>query len=206
MGSNFTVAVCVPSLGQWQAQMGACLAGLYAHLARHPVPGYLETRSMLLVTSFSNLPHARQTLLEMAITRGASHALFIDSDMTFPLDVVHSLACHRRAVVAANCSVKSLPPTSTALTRGPAGLVPLAPPLNASGLIEVESAGTAVMLIDLAIVQQLEKPWFQFTYADGRFGGEDAYFCQKVRAAGHPIYVDPAPAIGHVGEFVYKLD
>ena len=45
------------------------------------------------------------------------------------------------------------------------------------------------------VLEAMDRPWFDF-----REGGEDYFFCRKVRQMGHKILVDTALLAGHLRE------
>lgn len=212
--AQFRLAICVPSNGLWVADFGLCLVALRTHLAVTPVADYSSTYVWIESGESSILPCLRQHLLETAIVKGATHALFLDSDMTFPSNSVHRLARHRKAIVGCNYACRGqLPIEHTAAVRSDDGT--LVPPAG-TGVQEVEVLATGVMLIDLTILQKMAKPWFLFVYDETtrtpirqgqHWVSEDWYFCLKAREAGYKTYVDNdlSREIGHVGQFKYML-
>ena len=65
------------------------------------------------------------------------------------------------------------------------------------------------MLLDLAILKDVKKPWFQVSWgdqADSDQYGEDWWFCQQVQEAGYSIYIDHDVSweVGHIGDFRYN--
>jgi len=158
------------------------------------------------------LPQSRQELVEIAQTFSATHILFLDSDQTYPPDILNKLLDHRLPIVACNVATKSLPPAPTArsdngtLTGEPVYTFP-----EVTGLEKVYRVGTGVMLISMHVFDSIEKPWFPITWdaSVNKFTGEDWNFCALVQKAGYNIYVDHdlSKEIGHLGtmEFTHKM-
>ena len=199
------IAICLPSLGVWMADFGMSAMSLTAIASTTQFePG--EARSVVVIERRTSvLPRARQELLEDAIAQECTHALFMDSDQSFPGDTLHRLMKWRKPVVACNIAVKTNPSFPTARLRGPTAFgVPLTSE-GKSGLERVWRIGTGIMLVDLSVVRDLPKPWFELTWnhKEAQFMTEDWYFCDKLEHAGVEIYVDHdlSRQIGHIGQF-----
>jgi hypothetical protein len=73
------------------------------------------------------------------------------------------------------------------------------------GEIYEGKVGTGLMLIDLRKLADMPRPWFVYAVADDGESvriGEDLYFCQRVKAAGHRVLVDYTVATGHVASVI----
>jgi hypothetical protein len=142
--------------------------------------------------------------------QNCTHALFIDTDQTFPMDAAHRLIAWKKPVVACNIPLKVMPSFPTARARSGS---PFGTPIfsmgrdNIVGLEKVWRVGAGVMMIDLSILEKIEKPWFEIRYSDkhAQFVGEDWYFVKKVEDAGFDVFIDHqlSRLVGHVGQFQY---
>lgn len=65
------------------------------------------------------------------------------------------------------------------------------------GLVEVEAAGSAGMLVQRHVFEALSDPWFEYDPE-----GEDIAFCNKARQAGFRIFVDLDAHLGHIASAV----
>jgi hypothetical protein len=139
-----------------------------------------------------------------------THALFLDTDQTFPMDTAHRLMRWNKPVVACNIPLKVIPSFPTARARG---ATPFGVPIfsnsksNPQGLEKVWRVGSGIMMIDLSILVGIEKPWFEIRYSDkhSQFVGEDWYFVKKCEDAGVDVFIDHdlSRHVGHVGTFQY---
>jgi len=150
------------------------------------------------------LPLSRQLLVMRARESGATHILFIDSDMEFPQDLMLRLARHDVPIVAANCISRRPPFLMTARTHE--SEVITRP--ESQGLEKVERVGFGVILIDIHVFERVPLPWFEFAWLGSEtacYRGEDYGFCDKARAHGFEIHIDHdvSQQIGHVGTFAY---
>jgi hypothetical protein len=207
--SLFNLAIATPNLGTVATEYALCLAQTCLFMQKHVVPGYKQNGLMVLSKKSSILPKLRHDLVEDAIAAKCTHLLFIDSDQSFPADIVHRLAQHKKQVVGCNIAVKTLPSNPTARNFDPTHSGGHAVYSNGkSGLERVWRVGCGVLLLDLSIFAKLPKPWFDTSWNAelNDFTGEDWYFCELLDKAGIPIYVDHAASklIGHVGQFVFE--
>lgn len=147
----------------------------------------------------------RNATLDAAIQYGATHVLWLDTDMTFPEDTAIRLAQHDQSVVACNCLMRDPRRIWTAKRDGKR----IETTIRSTGLEAVDSVGMAVMLMATSVVATLPKPWFRHGWnpATRSDVGEDITFCQALRDAGHTIYIDHdlSKEIGHIGQYTYGL-
>ena len=78
------------------------LAELYAFTREHGPWASV----MVGYTAATYVHVGREHVLDAAIRVGATHLLWLDTDMTFPRDVAIRLAMHNRPVVACNCVMR----------------------------------------------------------------------------------------------------
>lgn len=69
-------------------------------------------------------------------------------------------------------------------------------PARKEDLIPIDGCGAGCLLVHRRVIEKLEKPYFK--YIEGSTGGEDFYFCRKIRDAGFPIYLDVGVICGHM--------
>lgn len=114
---------------------------------------------------------------------------FIDDDHAFGPDILSRLLAHRKDVVVPACLARSKPFLPVVWKDGervdfqdyPQG-----------GLIEVDSAGTAGMLIRRQMFGSMEPPFFR--HGDR---SEDIIFSERLAEIGIQIYCDLDSRIGH---------
>lgn len=74
----------------------------------------------------------------------------------------------------------------------------------ATGVFEIEAAGSAGMLIRRDVLDQMADPWFYSTPdSDGRgtIMNEDITFCRRARSMGFRIFATSDVTLGHLGIF-----
>lgn len=205
------VVIGVPSGQTWNAKFGVCLVNLVSYFANNRVPGYDAQALQVVNTRSSILSMNRMNIVKQAQALQADYILFLDTDHTFPKELLHRLLSHREQVVAANCVTKSIPasPTARRKSEDPRGEVVYSDP-HMDGLEQVWRVGTGVMLVDADIFQQLGHGCWEMQYRPEAetYQGEDWSFCAACEQAGIPIYVDHGTSqrIGHEGMMEYTHD
>lgn len=192
------VYIAIPSCRDWKPQFGASICGLVRKMTIDNIDF-----EMNVMIGTSVLPKARQMAMEHAIQLGFTHILFLDDDMLFNTDLFNKLSEPDLAVVAANYSNKN-----------PEGTLPQSHRLDGSsfsskgkeGMEEAGWVGFGAILIDLSIMSNVPKPWFEMRWITDRnsFIGEDYFFCAQVRNHGHKIYLNHDVKCGHIGDFAYR--
>ena len=186
------LAIAVPALDIGPTAFAFALARLYA-----------EARASLAMVTLAAgagfVHHARENLLHEVIELwGATHVLWLDTDMTFPSDTALRLLQHDVDVVAANYDTRRAPQRPTARRAGQCVYSHAA-----TGLEPVDHVGMGVFLMKASVVVGLPRPRFWYSTPTET---EDVYFCRLLRAAGHTIYIDHdlSKEVGHVGQHVYR--
>jgi hypothetical protein len=200
------IAVCTPARDMVHANYTFCLTNMVAFHTINTMDAVA-----LKINQGTLIQNQRADLCLEAMGEGCSHVLFIDSDMTFPQDMVQRLLAHDKDIVATNCARRRMPTGPTAQRTLPDGsreLIYTMP--ESTGLEEVESIGMGVMLIKRKVFESLTEPWFETPWRTDKRGyiGEDVFFCRKAAAAGFKIYIDHdvSKEIGHIGTFEFKHD
>ncbi len=146
----------------------------------------------------------REWFLEQAIKLGATHVLWLDTDMSVPQTAAILLAGHNLPLVGCNYVVRTGTGLFTA-QRADGSRVATAP--ASTGLEAVDALGFGCVLMRTDIVEGLARPWFRHGLnARGGDVGEDIYFCQTLRAAGRALYIDHdlSKEIGHIGLHTFR--
>jgi hypothetical protein len=142
------------------------------------------------------IANLRNMAVNVARQMGASHLLFLDSDMRFPDDTVDRLLAADQDIVAANCVMRTMSELWVARANGEN-----VSSVGRTGLQRVDSVGCGVMLIKLSVFDTLPRPWFSTPFTGQEHLGEDVYFCQQARAEGFHVWIDHdlSQAVRHTG-------
>lgn len=161
---------------------------------------------------------SRTELLQSALSSGATHVLWLDSDMRFPKDAFVRLLQRNVPIVGINYSKRRMPPEFVALKKIPWDGGPgevLETPDDATGLVEVDALGFGCVLMETATLVNLPDPqydpWFWFDKTpEGRTIGEDVYFCKFMLQdmLNQRIFVDQDLSLqcAHIGQFEFRCD
>lgn len=193
------VAVGVPTTGLLPRRFVSSLVALCLYSLR-PNPVVQVRGLQIHFSEGSILPQLRNDIALKALSAGASHLLFIDSDQSFPENTLHRLAQWKKPVVACNIATKRFPSTPTAVGEGGKSIYTYP---GQSGLRRVWRVGTGIMLIDTEVLRKVPQPWFSTVYLEpeGKYLGEDWFFCQRLEQHGIPVFVDQGLSweVGHIG-------
>lgn len=180
---------------------------LMAYLGTVP---QIEQVSSLVVGTY--IHNARNELASVAVKLDVTHILWLDTDMRFPKEAGIALIVRQKPIVGINYPTRTVPhvPIATKVTNidqkseRPEKLFTFK---DSTGLEEVEAIGFGLVLMETRLLGDLEYPWFALPWNKEikQMIGEDVYFCEKLREAGHKIYVDHdlSKACAHIGQVQY---
>jgi len=212
---HLKIAVGVPSPGHWVTDFGVSFCNLIVYFQQHRV---LEYKSQVLQTvsvKGSILPKQRREIVKSAMDFGADYLLWIDSDHTFPRNMLHRLMSHQKDVVAVNCVTKRVPSTPTARYRpdNPEDLTTSRPVFSDPNKPELEKVwrvGCGVMLVNMRVYKATGPEIFHMFYRPevDNYQGEDWSMCEAIEKHGFDIWVDHplSNQVGHVGLYEYTHD
>jgi hypothetical protein len=164
----------------------------------------------------SLIADARNKLVSRFLASDASDLVFIDADLSWSPEDLLRLVSFDAPLVAGVYQRKSRAKIDFAVKFGPAiGM-------DAQRLMEVERVGTGFMRLRRDCLQrmvaahaslQLKNPLvkddtnfyalFDTTIVDGQFIGEDFTFCDRWRAIGGKVLIDPTINMSHHGAAAY---
>lgn len=159
------------------------------------------------VTSYSSsiLPMGRQLLAKDAMERGATHLLWIDSDMTFPPDTLLRWAALDLPLVGIN-ALSRRPPYRCTAKRGPDESLDTTP--DSTGLEKAWRMGFGMVWMAVEILERMPLPWFAFEWVPDSyiFRGEDYSFFDKARTLGYEAMVDHnlSKEVRHMGSMGFS--
>ena len=207
------VLIAVPSGSHWLADFASNLIMAIVHFINTPLFGRKDHICQVANIKGSLLPNSRLEALNMAKKVKATHLLYLDTDHTFPPDLIHQLLMPNKDVIAANCVTKSIPSNTTARlynAEDPRGTIVYSDEGAEPNLQQVWRVGTGVMMLSKKAFGQLNHDCFAVEYKADRdsYQGEDWTLCERLEKAGVPIYVDHALSrqIGHLGILDYGHD
>lgn len=205
----FKPHICIPSSGQCRTQFAVSLAGLVGYFSSNLVTPETKEQGLCIVNVESScISDNRERLVMNAIAQGATHVCFIDDDMAFEADVLHTLARRGLPIVGTNYPFRIAQGGFTALHLNQQDRI--ITDETTSGVQEVNYSGFGFCLIDIKVFKAVPQPWFQTYWHPEmmRYSTEDQPFAEKCRAAGFRWYVDhdASKKLKHVGiyEFTWR--
>ncbi len=203
------VGVCLSSGGMVHASFAVCAMALVATSAVSGVPiAIINAESSLNMVN-------RNYAVRQARTKGCSHVLFLDSDMTFPADALLRLLAADRDIVG-SLYARRVHPYAT--------LGYLLDPATTDALAEAGEMGLGCILIKMAVFDTLRAPYFRCPavesiaaaeLADFDLAGiqegdtidDSVWFSKAVRRVGHKLWVDVplTMEVGHTGNTTHYV-
>ena len=148
----------------------------------------------------------RNALCRKALACGADWLMQIDVDMEFPPDVLRRFIAHDKDIVAGlyHRFVDSNNVSSLLFQRHPVTGKFISVGHTGDGLIEVDGAGTGLMMIRRQVLENLREhyrgasPWFFFESLDDETElTDDLSFCNRARISGFQIWGDCDVPVSH---------
>ena len=146
----------------------------------------------------------RNEMAKMLLQSPYTYLLMLDADHKHPPDIVDRLMQHvkddpAKLVVSGLSFRRGAPYDPTAWIVGDdSHVMHMKPNEIPKGLVEVDIVGGSALLIHRVVFDMIPWPWFELTYKDGHYAGEDVTFCNKCRAAGIKIYSDTTVQSPHL--------
>ncbi|MGW8177717.1 MAG: hypothetical protein ACWGQW_02815 [bacterium] len=198
------ICVCVPNTGTWRTETAKSMALMFSHVSLHGVPGVTKAKITMLTSEGSMVGQQREVLTAKVLQSDATHLLFIDSDMGFPMTTARDLALRGKEFVAANCTTRTMPPKYVAHALDGEVL----DSRGMTGVTEAQHVGLAVALIETAAIKRLKPPLYLMDWIPSLhiYCGEDVYFTQLLARIGVKIFIDHdlSQHIVHVGSYAYS--
>jgi hypothetical protein len=169
-----------------------------------------------LLQKCSVLHHARNRLVGKFLASNCTHMLFIDADMGWEHEAPLELMAHNKDVIGAIGVTKEDDPVFC-VKHDPSTFKWDA----LSGLMRVTGVGAAFLMLKREAVEKVAKRYEHMAYkdvkadepvipnvfwtdvVDGQMIGEDYTFCDRWRATGGEVWVDPGMPLEHVGQKSY---
>lgn len=164
------------------------------------------SQATFVLSMGSLLPTLRSSLAGHAVNAGATHILFIDSDMRFPPDTIMQLVSRKKSVIGANCRVRATNQIAWTARQGDGFISSV----GKQGIQQVEVLGFGVTLIETKMFEELEEPLFFIPWdsVNSKYVGEDVFFCNKIRDAGYEVWADHdlSQEVRHTSEYEKGVD
>jgi hypothetical protein len=145
----------------------------------------------------------REGTANAVLESGASHLLFIDSDMMFPRDTIKQLLARDKDIIGANYIQRTNQTKWTAQINNESIVS-----TGMKGIQEVDTIGMGVCLIKIDVFKKISRPWFDTPFENGSFIGEDVSFCRHAIVNRFKIFVDHdlSQQVHHIGEVMLGVE
>lgn len=191
---NIDLVIGVPTSGNVRIEFAYAFAGLVASLVPGRIPGLpgVEIEAHLDVSVGTNWIENRESIVQRALDRGATHLMFLDDDMSFDHRIFGVMLTNMLErgvpIVLTNYLVKTAEPRWVAVSTQDTRIATTA---ESSGLEEIAYSGFGVSLFDCNVFRAIEPPRFLPEYVPGQgITTEDLGFFRKVWSQGFPVMLD----------------
>lgn len=186
------IAICIPHTGTIKTKT---VFSLIRMLKNFPLEyRFLEVEGSVLHIN-------RERLVQKAIELGATHILFVDSDMIFPENALSKLLSHDKDIIGTTYHTKGLEKIVTHKIQDKEISI------NEwhGELLKCTGVGTGFIFIKTEVFKKLKQPWFfwESNEKGELVTGEDVWFCRKAREAGYDIWCDISITMGHIGNYIF---
>lgn len=203
---NFKLAILLPWTNTVDCGFAYCLADMTAALGAS-LDGVGDMK--MFEVNGTYIDRSRTELVKQAVEWGATHVLFLDSDMHFPPDTAHRLLRHNKDIVAVNYAKRRFPHLPVTFKHmpdpelGTDSAVFCYTDKDSTGLEEVDAVGFGAVLIRMNVFAKIPPTCFEtgLVKDTGIYMGEDTHFCHAAREAGFQVWIDHdlSKEIGHSG-------
>ncbi len=203
------ILIAIPSGDTVKAGFAYSLARAMVHFASIPYDG--EKQFDVTIVKSSVLPEQRTILVGRAHEQGATHILWLDSDMKFPADTIARLLNHNKLIVGVNYATKEIASRPTAYRDDDEYTGPVWTKEESAGLEQVRNMGMGVLLVDMKVFDAMELPYFEMKAAPPtkvKIIPEDLCFFLQAQELGIESWVDHdlSKQCAHIGDFEYTCD
>lgn len=183
------ISIVYPSGDMIHSRFTGCLVNLVSYSMSKGIQiGVVNPRCSIIQIG-------RYLGVKQALAQGADKILFVDSDQTFSHDALDRLLAKNKKIVGA-ASLTRVEPIQYTCKDTKGDRIDFS---QRKGLHEVHTNGFPLTLIDREVFEKIDEPWFDVSFKDGQFTGEDESFCHAARKAGYKIWVDADVKVGHLG-------
>lgn len=196
------LAICTPTTGNVRIEWAESLLESVRVLQKEK----LVKDWKLFFYCSSVIPANRNNIVNTAMKWGATHFLFIDDDMRFPVDAMRYVIKYGKQmpIFGANCIKRKYPIEYMATDFEGKQVVST----GKTGIEEVAYTGNSFVMVSRQVFEKVPKPWFAFPYVPDNddYATEDFYFYRKATEHNFPCIIDHelSQVINHVGINEFK--
>lgn len=209
MTNLIKLVIAIPTAGMVRMGFAYSLAGMVAHVAAHGLRTRPEaTIELKMDIVESSVIHTnREQLVRRAIDGGMTHLMFLDDDMVFEPSILEVMLGRRQGVVCTNYLIKTEPAKDFVAVGLDGGRVSTHE--ASTGLLPIAYSGFGVSVFDVEVFKATPQPWFlpKFIPEQNSYTTEDNPFYERVRNAGHTVYLDQdaSKLVSHLGSKAWNF-
>ena len=194
------IAICIPTREQMHSRCAFSLYNLGKALSKAGI------EHSLFLSPGTLIANQRHELVKAAQEWGATHVMFIDSDIVFKPSHVIELINFNEPIVGAAYSKRIEPVIPTAWHKIDDWNTHVKLQEQTDSHIQVEAMALGFCLIELSVFDKLDLPWFILGFNNGQYTGEDIEFFRNCKNNNIPVWLDVKVSfeIGHLGLKEFK--
>jgi hypothetical protein len=194
------IAICMPTREQMHSRCAFSLYNLGKALSKAGI------EHSLFLSPGTLIANQRHELVKAAQEWGATHVMFIDSDIVFKPSHVIELINFNEPIVGAAYSKRIEPVVATAWHSIDNWDSHVRLHEQTDSHIKVDAMALGFCLIKTEVFDQLDLPWFILGFHDGHYTGEDIEFFRNCKHNNIPVWLDVKISfeIGHLGLKEFK--
>jgi hypothetical protein len=201
MTEDIRIAVCVPTRDIMHSSCAYSLYNLATSLTEYGI------EHKLFVSPGTLIANQRHELVLSAQEWGATHVMFIDSDIEFSPYHVIDLIEFDEEIAGAAYSKRVEPIIPTAWHKIDDWNSYIKVEEQTESHIKIEAMGLGFCLIKMSVFERLDLPWFQLGFHNNQYTGEDIEFFRKCNDNSIPIWLDIQITceLSHLGTKRFKV-
>ena len=209
MTNLIKLVIAIPTAGMVRMGFAYSLAGMVAHVAAHGCRTRPEaTIELKMDIVESSVIHTnREQLVKRAIDTGMTHLMFLDDDMVFEPSILEVMLGRRQGVVCTNYLIKTEPAKDFVAVGLGGNRVDTTE--ASTGLVPIAYSGFGVSVFETDVFKSTPQPWFlpKFIPESNSYTTEDNPFYERVRSAGHTVYLDQdaSKLVSHLGSKAWNF-
>ena len=142
----------------------------------------------------------RNWITAQALQNKCTHLLLTDDDMFYEKDTLERLLAHKVEIIGVNYHIRRITDEHSLVIEYLDDVEP-----KEDWIFKCKAIGGGMLLIDLSILKNVEKPWFGYDVNENGAVtmSNDWYFCRQARKAGYDIWCDPTIPVKHIGDYAF---
>lgn len=203
-----SLSVCIPTTGFCRAEHTLSMVNFGLFFMRERIFADEDQSIIFRQYQSSCISNGREYLVQQSLNDGATHVLFIDEDIQFSMEAVHTMAARRQPLICANYKIRFEGAPFAAIS--PDFETRIATTSHSPDVEPCGACGFGLALIAREVFEALPHPWFPIYWSDESrtYSTEDVPFFLAARKAGFTPLIDHVASrqVAHIGSYRYRWD